>query len=86
MWSNDAFRRTTLTLKSKAALAADYNKNLAYFFSNVLEIGDAGLKEFLEDLQLLHKNESTDEATVQILYNLIQSLASDDEKLVRCAT
>jgi len=85
VWSNEAFRKTTLKLKSKAALSADYNKNLVYFFTNVLEIRDAGLEEFIADLQLLRTNESTDEATVQILYKLIQSSASDNENLVRYA-
>lgn len=81
IWSTMDFR-----LQNKTYISSFYSKNphLSHFFQNILEVKDAGLGDYLEELKSLQKHNAFDLHILQRtkdVYTKIQELMGPGEKM-----
>jgi hypothetical protein len=86
VWNDDAFSQIGLHLETKTAIqnvVEKYAPKLAVFFTDDLELPDAGICEMLDDLKLMQEQKRTDIERVHRLYRGIQSFSRNHSQEIK---
>jgi hypothetical protein len=76
VWGDDEFSQNGLELESKSAIRRIVEQHVPRtkaFFTEVIQLPDAGIDELLGDLALMQKNKRDDSKRVYRLYERIES-------------
>jgi hypothetical protein len=87
--TSELFESNHINLRCKAILHVAYPEvnlhEVEYFFTQILGISDAGLEEFLQELELLRKEDSHDGRLIKRIYKCLAKLqySKSNERLTR---
>jgi hypothetical protein len=83
--TTDLFQSNGINLRCKTVLhnVLPQLDSLEYLFQKVLQIPNAGLEEFIEELRMLQTEDSHDDSLVSRIYECIAALRNIDPKLIR---
>jgi hypothetical protein len=88
VWDDDEFSQNGLVLESKTAIRRTIEQHAPTtkaFFTDILDIRNAGIHELLDDLELMERKKRDDPNRVYRLYERIESCRRACPEMIRHA-